>query len=456
MAFILPKWGGAMVHSDPQMTDYINLPIPKNNVEKIWYKNELKGEKAGTMGNGIAGNGKIAANTFNGLKDNLIIYDYDGNHLWTSNHKLNPIATASTPMVDMKNRVIACDNKTILMVGPGNNGYKIIWENDIDYRGEGLFNTGILLPFSPTIVDGKIIILPTNSGPVYAFDAHNGEKLAEMYLGLGEIIRGKGYFSTQNSACVNGNRVYITTEYTLSTKYHRKISLGRLYALDVNHKSKNEDEVLTVAWFYPFIGKSQASPVLIDDTVYFDVYKPGLLGLLEKPYIHAITDKGDHYEEKWRIGYPKNSNMPREIRGKTWFSFSKDPRGGFWFEDQLGSRLVHFKEEDGNIIEEILIKDLIPGNTFGLYWPLSCMTICDQKEPVMLISAISIFHNKYLVAVDLDNDNSVLWKIQIKSRHGLNYAGGQFTILKKNNDPSKNRILFGTYYDGVMAIGTKD
>ena len=83
-----------MVHSDPQMTENINLQIPKKNVKILWHKNELKGEKAGAKGNGIAGNGKIAACTFSSILkfgggDNLVIYDYDGNHLWKSGKKLN-------------------------------------------------------------------------------------------------------------------------------------------------------------------------------------------------------------------------------------------------------------------------------------------------------------------------------------------------------------------------------
>ena len=454
MDFILPKWGGAMVHSDPQMTDNIDLPVPKNNVDIVWYKNELKGEKAGTMGNGIAGNGKIAVNTFNGLKDNLVIYDYHGNHLWTSGNKLNAIATSSTPMVDINNRVIACDNKKILMVGPNDNdGYGVLWSKNISYEGPGLWNTGVVLPFSPTIVNGKTIILPTKSGPVYAYDVNKGNLLAETYLGSGEITAGKGYFSTINSACVNGNRVYITTEYTIPTNHLRKISLGRLYAIDVNPDADNEK--LTVAWYYPFIGRSQASPLLIDDTIYFDVYKPGL-GLLEKPCVYAVTDKGDNYEEKWRVRYPKLLSFPKVPRGRTWFSFSKDPRGGLWYEDLRGKRLVRFKEDDGSIIEEILIKNLVQERGLGIYWPLSCMTICDEINPIMIISAISLLYNKYVVAVDLNANNSVLWKVKITSDLGFNYAGGQFTILKKNKDPSNNRILFGTYWDGVMAIGAAD
>ncbi|UCF49772.1 MAG: hypothetical protein JSU91_08485, partial [Thermoplasmatales archaeon] len=87
--FILPEWGGGMVHSDPSLSDYISLPVPKNNVEILWHRSELFGEKAGAKGNSISGNGEIAACTFSGIKDNLVIYDYFGNRLWTSGDLLN-------------------------------------------------------------------------------------------------------------------------------------------------------------------------------------------------------------------------------------------------------------------------------------------------------------------------------------------------------------------------------
>ena len=440
MAFILPKWGGAMVHSDPQLTDNIDLSVPEGNVEILWHRNELNGEKAGAKGNGIAGNGTIAACTFNGTRDNLVIYDYDGNRIWTSGDMLNAVAVSSTPMVsiDEDNKVIACDNQTILMVKVNPDDYnknEVVWKKKIPYARQG-----VLVPFSPTIVNDEIIILPTN-GPIYAFDADTGKLLAQKYLGSDEI-GGKGCFSTINSACVNGSKVYIITEYHKSTFRPRIIQNARLYAVYINPDAGNKREILTEAWYYPFRGRSQASPLFIDNTIYFDGYIPGL-GLLKKPYIYAITDLGDDYEEKWKVQYPH----------RTWFSFSKDPRGGFWYEDLRGRKLVRFAEKNGSIIEEIQIKKIIPKGELARYYPMSCMTICDKKHPVMLISAISFWPRQYVIAIDLKKDNSIRWWIQI---NGWNYAGGQFTILRKDNDHCKNRVVFGTYWDGVMAIGAAD
>ncbi len=436
MDFILPSWGGAMVHSDPQLTGFINLPVPKKDVKILWHRNKYAGEKAGTMGNGIAGNGKIAACNFNGLRDNLVIYDYNGKYLWHSDSRLNAIATTSSPMVDINSRVIACDNKKILMVDAYGEGDGIVWESTIP-KNKSLLKS---IPLSPTIIDGKTIIVPT-TGPLYAFDAETGELLTRKYLGLGKS-GAKRYFSTTNSVCVNGRRVYIATYSCPRTKPPH----GRLYAIDVNPDAKNESEVFTEVWKYEFEGGGNASPIFIDDTIYFDGSHLGL-GLIrqQKPHVYAVTDTGERCEEKWKKDYPH----------RTLFVFSKDPRGGFWYEDLRGKRLVHFAEEDGSIIEEILMKNLVRE---GLeeHMPMSCMTICDKRHPIMLISAMSLLHHQYVIAVDLTADNSVLWRVRINSKYGLNYAGGQFTILKKGIRSRNPRLVFATYYDGVIAIGSSD
>lgn len=448
MVFKLPKWGGAMVHSDSQLTDFIDLKVPRNNVDRIWHKNDLDGEKAGAKGNGIAGNGNIAACTFNGKKDNLVIYGYKGEHLWSSGEMLNLLSVSSSPMVgwDGKKRdcVIACDNKTILMVKKYSDGFWIEWTSSIPQPKKE-----ILLPFSPTIVDEKILILPTKNGPVYAFDVDTGELLGMKKLGSNNS---GDYYSTINSACVNSNknRIYITTEYSKPVDPPR----GRLYALDVNLEETDVDEILSEAWFYPFNGRSQASPIFIDDVLYFDGYRPGL-STMSDPRVYALTDDGAKYKA-----------CETSYLNKTWFSFSMDPRGGLWYEDLRGKKLVHFKKEDDKIVisEVIHVNKLVKDRILDNYKPLSCMTICDRKNPVMLISVITYFFKKYIFAIELDKidseknnyDDAILWDNKTTD-FGINYAGGQYTILKKNNNNSeKNRILFGMYWDGVRAIGSVD
>jgi hypothetical protein len=437
MDFILPKWGGAMIHSDPHLTDFIDLPIPKENVDKIWHRNELASEKM-VVGNGVASNGEIVACTYFGPKhvDNLVIYDYDGKRLWTSGNKLNLISASSSPMVDINNRVVACDNKKLLMVQQKNKKFEIAWESNIPYN-----ERGILIPFSPTISKGKTIIIPTN-GPIYAYDVNSGRILGLKRLGEAETDK-TGYYTTVNSACVNEDKVYIATEFNVPGRIFGKLQQGRFYALKV-HPDASEDEVFEILWSFPYIGTSQASPLFINNTLYFDGFTPGLFN---KVYIFAVTDKGECYTVQ-QVAYPdKKTILPQ----RTMFSFSKDPRGGFWYEDHRGKKLVHFDEKNLHKIEEIPLKNLPPVLS-RLYRPLSDMTICDKKKPVMLISATHMFYGQHLVALDLEN-NSVIWSKKIGV---FNYAGGQFTILIKKSKPYNPRVVFGTYWDGIMAFGSKN
>ena len=446
--FILPEFGGGMVHSNPQLLDYIRLPVPKNNVQILWHRSELPGEQAGGKGNVIAGNGNIAACSFSGKSDNLVIYDYEGNRIWKSGNLLNAYALFSTPMVDIHGRVIACDNRTVIMVDPfdfDSDGKIVDWVSKIPYGG---------LPFSPVICeDGKTIIIATDGGPIYAYDVKDGSLNAWKYLGKNEKINpiysilnkdDPGFFSTINTPCVKGNRIYVSTEYKDSRGKSTLRHYARLYAVDVDLDNPNVNDRLKVAWYYEFGGPSQASPTLINDTIYFDGFrsKPSVL---RNTHLFAVTDMGTYGKEKWKVAYP----FP------TYASFTYDPRGGFWYVDPWGGNVVHFSTEDGSIIEKIVIDDLVQEE--GRQIPSSVMTMCgNDTNPVMIVSATSLRPtkvNSYVIAIDLAHNNSLLWKVQLfKGKlRSIDVAFGEYTILMKNGEP---RVVFGSFFDGVWAIGT--
>ena len=88
------------------------------------------------------------------------------------------------------------------------------------------------------------------------------------------------------------------------------------------------------------------------------------------------------------------------------------------------------------------------------------MTICDTgNNPILLQSAVKNLGNSYILAINLSAGNSLLWKVKIDESsllpdpEPLNLADGQYTILMEDNN---FRIVFGTYFDGVMAIGGVD
>jgi len=445
--FILPEWGGGMVHSDPHLSDYVRLPVPKNNVKILWHCTGLVGEKTGSLGNGISGNGEIAACTFAGKKDTLVIYDYDGNRIWSSGDLLNFWTVSSAPIVDVHGRVIICDNRIVTMVDTfdyDSDGKIVEWVSELPYGG---------LPWSPVITEDGTIVIATMGGPVYAFDSSDGSLIAYKYLGKNEKVRfldrllgidGNGFFSTINTPCVNGNRIYISTHYEGPRGTPTLLRHARLYAIDVDPDNPDIDKRLSVAWYFEFGGPSQASPTLIGDTVYFDGYRSNP-SLRRDPHVFAVTDKGDHWEEKWRVPYHRI----------TLASFTYDPRGGFWYVDPFGGMLVRFSTEDGSILEKIIINDLVQEK--GYHLPSSVMTMCgNDTNPVLIVSATAlrpIKANSYVIAIDLAANNSLLWEVKLFEGplRSINLAFGEYTILMKNGEP---RVVFGSFGDGVWAIGS--
>jgi len=511
--FILPPQGGGIVHCDLQMSENINLSPPINNTGIVWYSHLIGGELFGTWGNGIAGNGNISACTFNNYfgNDNLIIYDYYGNRLWSSgdwnvvnpefNWSLNYAACGSSPMVDIKDRVIACDNRHVILVNATNHSnIHVNWTSDIPHT-----LPFIPYPISPSIVENKTIILPTSYGPLIAYNVENGSEIAEMKLGQNgvshsyygipdmselnftsiisnpfycpyhynnqnhliewesdipygimpsnyifhednvifiqspdgnvtaidnttdevltsnavaepQLLQGLDYYSTVNSACVQGQRIFLATE--------KKGEVGRLYAVDVFPDEPNQEDRLQVAWCYNYSKKSeksQATPTLIGDALYFDGYNKSWNNSKRDPHIYAVYAANG--TEKWNRSY---DNI-------TWFTFTTDPRGGFWYEDcdQVqpsnntgGNKLVRFSEDDGHEIEEIDMKTLL--NDTGPkgdspVMPSSDMTICgNATNPIMLISANHQWRKegKWVLAVKLQyneniSNNTLLWKIPL-------------------------------------------
>jgi len=429
--FTIPEWGGAMIHSDQHLSDYIDLPAPTDDVKIVWFKYDLAGEKQGTLGTGQSGNGKIVACTWGSLlpDDNLVVYDYYGNCIWESNNLFNAFAQISAPIVSLENKVIACDDQYIRMIDPYNNDNgECVWSELLP----DLFE----VPVSPTLTDNGVILLPSLGGPLYAFDLENNGNLLDTWE--------DGDYTPMNSVCVNENRAYV-----LVHKFNiMPPSKTRLYAFDIN---KIENNVFDEAWCYEFDGLCQASPTYIDGTLYFDRYLELAPG--DDPYVFAVTDLGDSFSLKWK----------KSCNHKTLFSLTYDPRGGIWYEDHSGRRLYRYDLDSGEVLENIFLDDLIDEyDSFGNkleFIPMSPMFICgDPVNPIMLVSAntpeLTFPIKRYVIGIKLKKDhNQLLWKVLVDDDEWLNYVGSQFTILMDDNWENP-RILCAKYKGGVMAIGS--
>jgi len=444
--FTLPDKGCYMAHCDPCQTDINLMPIPEKNVSVIWYHRDLIGEIIGTIGIGFSGNKEIAACTFSGIYDNLVVYDYDGNRLWTSGDLLNNWAGSSAPMIDVYGRIIACDNKVAVMIDPldADSDQKIIeWVTELPYGG---------IPFSPILTENGTVIIATDRGPIYALDSNNGSLLATKYLipekPVLTLLRllgfnASGFYSTINTPCIKGNRVYISTHFKDITGWFALFFDARLYAIDVDANNPNPEERLQVAWLRGFGGPSGASPTLINDTIYFDGDR-GEPSIMISPHIYAVQDMGSYGKLKWKTAIPTSIDA----------NMASDPRGGLWVVDTYLGRLVRYSIENGKILERININALVQEP--GWHTPSSVITISgNETRPILLVSATAIRllkSNCYIIAIDLANNNSLLWKLKIAEATfaNLQIPLGQYPILMKNGEP---RIVFATTRGGVWALG---
>jgi outer membrane protein assembly factor BamB len=437
-----------MAHADQNMSDNCLLPIPKTNVGIIKHNEKLIGEKAGCFGLGCSGNGEICACTFQGIKDNLIIYDYEGNVLWSSGYLLNSFAFTSAPIVDMYNRVIACDNKKIILIDVFDYDEDNIifeWLTKLDHKG---------LVFSPVITNSGVIILATKNGPVYAIDSNNGELICCKYLNIDENspfiskIFSKlniGFYETINTPSVCGNRIYIVAHLNIGGLFSFFKRYGRLYAIDIFPNKEIIEDRLKIAWIYEFGGPSGASPLIINNTIYFDGER--LSSKIKKePHIYSINDIGQTYEINWI------KKMPSPVYG----SFAKDPRGGFWAIDTYTANLTRYSIDNGHILDSINIDEIVNEN--GLHRPCSVITVCENKtRPIIIIAASGInltYYSSYILAIDLINNNSLLWKVLLSEGKpaNLDFAFEQFPVLIKDNN---SHIFFASSRGGVWVIGEK-
>jgi len=444
--FEIPDVGCPMAHADCNMSDNCFLPVPKYNVGIVWHNQKLESERAGSLGLGFSGNGRIVACTYQGIKDNLVIYDYEGDILWSSGHLLDTFSFLSAPMVDIHDRIIACDDKKIVLVDPFDydaDGTILEWESPLPYGG---------LVISPVITKDGSLVLATKNGPIYAYNSSDGRLISSKVLQTHDgndpfliriLTRLNGFYETINTPCVQGNRVYVLAQFTTGGILSLFKRFGSLIAVDISPDASVDDERITIAWHYDFGGPSGGSPLLINDTIYFDSDRL-TPSSGKNPQARAVIDKGDTYEVKWV------KRIPNVVYG----SFAKDPRESFWIIDNANAKLYRTSFESGEILEQVDIDGLI--NETGKHQPCSVITICENKtRPILIIAAKAIFSNHfstYVIAIDLIDHNSLLWKVKVAegALYSLDFPFGQFPVVVKEN---ASRIFFSTIRGGPWAIG---
>ena len=426
---IVAAQGCAMAHCDQGETDTTQLSTAlSGGVVDFWHDTEVNGSLVGL---GCVSNSVTAVCAFRNSSSRPIdirAYANDGTPLWSST-ALSQNAFLSAPMIGPDGEVIAADENVIIRFDSSGG---TVWSKP----------TAGGLSFSPNVTDSGEIVVATRSGPVSAYDFDTGSLIAELRLDATIRISGvlrSGYFDTVNTPAIRGNRIYISTQFSVDSDY------GRLYALDLVEDSGNYSFV--VAWYFEFRGPSGTSPTLdrddVDRTIiYFD--GDGLDPTsASNPQALAVTDMGDHGELLW--GFPL-STEPQS-------SPALDPRGGIWYF-AFNSSILRRIDWNGNEIQTINVNSIVDDNSVT-FKPFSVMTIsvdADSGHPVMIVAATNpwSFTRTYVIAIDLVTE-SLLW--QYRTDQGTGFSGGtsgQYAMMiKESGDPV---IVFSTRENGVWGL----
>jgi hypothetical protein len=424
--------GCSMAHCDQSISGNSQQAAPTGPVTSLWHDTSVPGSG---LGLGCSSNTQVVACSFANRLLNLTslkVYSSTGAQVWSSD-LLNSSAYASAPMVDPSGGVIAADNSKLVSFSPTG---KVLWQTA----------TPGGTPISPTMTDNGTIILATSGGPVSAYDPATGALLAKLTLSATVTYKGvvtSGYYDTINTPAVNGNRVYISTQFH-STATNAILPFGRLYALDFTRNADGTGQ-FSIAWSWDFEAPSGGSPTVIQNngvpTIYFDGngITPG--STTANPQLFALQDLGNSPNLLWKYGLAVDPQA----------AATPDPRGGIWTYATLTPLLVRLDQNTGAVLQTINTDNLV--NQPGVHLPSSAMTITgNSQSPTMIVSATPLLmQSSYVLAINLAT-SQLNWDYRVDQSKGV--AGvpfGQFPIVLRSD--GRPEVVFTTDNNGVWGLG---
>ena len=432
-----------MAHCDPQMSDNANILPPRNTVIKKWNLFNGRGASAGL---GCSSNGKIAICTIGYPpypNQVTVVAVNESGIVWESFDFTNKVIS-SAPLIDSNGGSIIVDDEKIARLY--SNG-TFIWST----------NTPGGDPFGPTLTKSGAIFIATYGGPISVYNPESGRKKDDLYL-QGVVFGAQGYYETINTPASYQDRVYVLTNFKPNNPARTDTKKsGRLYAINIipsfNAVLGEYDYDLQVAWYYEFAGPSGASPLVIKSEENFGIFKPviyfdgssELIVGASESFIFAVKDEGNRPNLIWNKSFADSHGFQA--------SFAKDPRGGFWAFEVQKPDLIHFSEDNGQIMQRINVDELIDEE--GTHRPASAMTVTGTEEnPIMILSAMSTYpYSVFIIAVNLV-DGGLLWKYDLKQVSDGNIqdiSAGQFPIIR--NEDGISTVVFSTWSNGVFALG---
>jgi hypothetical protein len=411
--FVTATEGCPMAHCDSRMSDQVNAIAPVGSGVSILY-HDTTPQGAG-FGLGCSSNHHVAACTYYDTNGNTLkVYGPEGESIFTSGGLLSPKANASAPIIDVSGRVIAADEVNLILF---DHDGQIIWQRALPGG----------TPISPVPTANGVVLVATWAGPISAYSLKDGSPVGTITV---TDPSGRTY-QTKNTPSVNGNRAYVSMAAVDDASY------GELVAIEID--PLNVSSPLTVKWAFPFGGGSGASPLTINDMIYFDgahLTPKGITG----PYVFGVKDLGSTFNLIWK------NRMPTAVKA----SPAQDPRGGLWVFGVGATSLLRLSETIGTTLQTIDLATVLPPAPREM--PTTAMSIArgPNGETIMLVGASPVVGSggpSYALALNLDS-SSLIWKVQLDAG---DMTACQFPIVA--NSQGSPRVVFPGMNSGAYFVG---
>jgi hypothetical protein len=400
-----------MAHCDIQMSDQVNAIAPVSSGTTILHHDTAV--QGSGWGLGCSSNHHVVACTYHNTSgDNLKVYDSEGDYIFSS-PILSSKANTSAAIVDVSGQVIAADDANLIRF---DHDGTIIWQTPLSGG----------TPISPVPTPNGVVLVATWAGPISAYSLADGSLVGTITV---TDTSGRTY-QTKNTPSMNGNRAYLSMAAVNDASY------GELVAIDID--PLNVTSPLTVKWAFPFGGGSGASPLTINDKIYFDgahLTPTGMTG----PYVFGVQDLGSTYALMWK------RLMPMPIKA----SPAQDPRGGLWVYSAGATSLVRLSESDGTTLQPIDLATILPPSPREMPTTAMSMAYGPNGENIMLVGATPMAGGgpSYALAINVGS-GSLIWKVQLDAG---DMTACQFPIVA--NPQGSPRVVFPGMNTGAYFVG---
>jgi hypothetical protein len=397
------------------MSDQVNAIAPVSSGTAILYHDTTP--QSGSYGLGCSSNHHAVACTYHNTNgDNLKVYGPEGDVIFTSGGLLSSKANSSAAVVDSSGQVIAADEANLIRYAPDG---QIVWQASLPGG----------TPISPVVTPNGVVLVVTWAGPITAYSLKDGTPVGTITV---TDASGRTY-QTKNTPSLNGNRAYVSMAAVNDASY------GELVAIDID--PLNVSSPLAVKWVFPFGGASGASPLTINDMIFFDgahLTPTGVTG----PYVFCVQDLGSTYLLIWK------KLMPMPIKA----SPAQDPRGGLWVFSAGTTSLARLSQTNGATMQTIDLATILPPTPRAMPTTAMSMAHGPNGETIMLVGVSPVAGSggpSYAMALNLDS-GSLIWKVQLDAG---DMPACQFPIVV--NSQGSPRVVFPGVNSGAYFVGER-